>query len=322
MAVGAGGPVVGADQSGKHSTAGSHGSIPVADGVLGYVVDFPDGFLAPFACFGEYGRIVIDKIIFRRVDYFLHVSQGFGIAGCVALVHYYLGVEHVCHGGGNASGLFVGSAERQCVESDSCFDITYHMRIEFVGRNLGRCVGHGEIAFVVRHIAVELPKPVRVEGTQHTHLRGPGSDVGVGCIVDASLDVLENVVAALDSAERFHPQACDYLERSGRIVGHQVPVLVVGGIGAAHPEVVGHNVGHEGEGRVFVAGPVGPLQRVVGGHYGLFEVFFGGEVFVGWSLGGRLYFKERVGACTHCQRGQAGSQESIYLVHGIVVLKN
>ena len=49
-------------------------------------------------------------------------------------------------------------------------------------------------------IAVELPKPVRVEGTQHTHLRGPGSDVGIGCIVDAALDVLENVVAALDSA--------------------------------------------------------------------------------------------------------------------------
>ena len=271
------GPFVRGDHTGKNGTTYATHPVPGALGAAVLVADFEDGFAAPFAGLQENLAIVRQQLVVGIGNDFFHIAKGLAVAGLVILVHDGLGEEHVGHGFVHAADIGIVPVHREGIQGNGALKVGDELFVDFVGLELLAGEVTGEVHLIVRDVAPEFPEDVVVESAEYANL-GLGKLFGVVGEVFGPADIGKDVVATLDAGVSIGPDTRHGLGGSGLEVHHHVPVVVVGTVGTAHPDLVGHDVGHNVERIVLPFAPVKPLERVVCGHNGFLQVLRSSEV--------------------------------------------
>ena len=108
--------------------------------------------------------------------------------------------------------------------------------------------------------------------------------------------ILDGIVATLDAAVEVAPQGSQGVVAVGFKVEQTVPVLVVGVVRTAYPEVVAHDLTVHGKVVIGCAVPVGPVQRSVGSSKCLVKSLLIGVIFLKGFTRRVLHLKKIVAA--------------------------
>ena len=314
-------PAIGRAECREHGAAGSHRGTPVALCLVVVVVDLEDALSAPLAILRpEVGKVGIQRVT-AVADDLLHIGEGLRIACRVVLIHHHLGIEHVGERLAHATALGSIPAHGQHAGGDDVLEFGQQLVVDLVGLHLRSRVGQREVLQVEGHVAVVMPQDIIIVHAKQTGLHLHRTTEAVAGLAFPS-SVLDGIVATLDTAVEVAPKGGQRLVAVAFEVEEFMPVLVVGGIGAAYPEVVAHDLSVDGEVVVGRSVPVGPVQGSVGRGEGLVEVLLCGVVFFERLARGIGYLQKFVAAggegCGHTTVYETGADCFIYLgIHNV-----